>query len=86
MIYAVIPIETESEESLNESLLSLESPAYKEYAPRVFLVDFKGNSRELCEKLGIGEDPNFIEAIVLPFSGYYGFASSDLWQWVKANG
>ena len=85
MIYIVLPVEDASKGFLADAIQGLGFPTCKEYAPDIFFVDFKGTSRELCEKLGIGE-PGEIRGLVIPFSGFYGYASTDLWQWVKANG
>ncbi len=87
MIYIVVPVEDDGKDALEDAIQSSELPIYKDYAPNVFLVNFQGTSRELCKILGIGEeDSGFMTGVVVPFSGYYGFAASDFWQWIKANG
>lgn len=85
MIYVVIPVEDDSKESLETIIQDTGLPTYMGYAPNIFLVDFKGTSPELCEKVGIGE-PSEVTGLIVPLSGYYGYASTDFWQWVKANG
>ena len=85
MIYVVIPVEDNSKTSLEVTIQEAKLSTYKGYVPNVFLVDFKGTSLELCEKLGIG-DPGLITGLVVPLSGYYGYARADFWQWIKANG
>ncbi|MCX7112379.1 MAG: hypothetical protein NTX45_20070 [Proteobacteria bacterium] len=52
--------------------------------PGQWFVSFKGTSQQLSDLLGItkGETES---AIVLAVSGYYGRASTSIWEWLKAN-
>lgn len=49
-----------------------------------WLVAYDGTSRQLSDALGIS-DGNFGSALVLNFSGHWGRAPSDLWEWIAQN-
>jgi hypothetical protein len=46
-----------------------------------WLVSFEGTSRQLSDELGITEGDSG-SGVVLNFSGYWGRASKDLWEWI----
>ena len=84
MIYAVIPLGDQEEQSmeLKKRLEGLQ--AYFDYAPAVYFVAYDGPARELSEKLGYGrnaENP-LGTGVVLNIQTYYGFASRTLWDWM----
>jgi hypothetical protein len=47
-----------------------------------FLVSYPGTSKQLSEELEITEGING-NAVVLSFSGYWGRANPDIWEWVN---
>lgn len=49
-----------------------------------WLVNYDGTSRQLSDHVGI-TDGKLGSAIVLNFSGYWGRASKDIWEWLKVN-
>lgn len=54
-----------------------------------WLVSYDGTSRQLSEHVGIStpEGPGEMgSALVLNFSGYWGLASKDVWEWLKEHG
>jgi len=46
-----------------------------------WLVVFDGTSKQLSESLEIAQGR---EGVVLSFSGYFGYASKDIWEWIAA--
>jgi hypothetical protein len=49
-----------------------------------WFVSYDGTSRQLSDFIGITVPPN-APAIVLNFSGYWGRANPDVWEWLKVN-
>ncbi|GAB1393340.1 hypothetical protein MASR1M60_15030 [Rhodocyclaceae bacterium] len=49
-----------------------------------WIVAFNGTSKQLSDDLGISEG-GFGSVLVLNFSGYWGRASKDLWEWLDLN-
>jgi hypothetical protein len=47
-----------------------------------FLVKYAGTSKSLSDALGITDGANGA-AVVASLSGYYGRASTDVWEWMK---
>jgi hypothetical protein len=47
-----------------------------------WLVSFQGTSKQLADDIGITEG-NPCEGVVLNFSGYWGRATPDLWEWIN---
>ena len=80
MLYAVIPFE--SSPAFEEHLSELGKPVYKDYGPKVYFVSYTGTTRELAAALNLhnGESGT---GVVLPFSNYGGYASKDLWEWLR---
>lgn len=49
-----------------------------------WLIDHKGTTRELAEKLGIrGSDASGATGIAFPITNYSGRAPGDAWEWLK---
>jgi hypothetical protein len=40
--------------------------------------------KEICDRLGVTPDGKNGTAIVVKFSGYYGRAPTEIWDWIKA--
>ena len=51
-----------------------------------WLVAAEGTAREVSDKLGITgvEPPRVVSTVVFGVAGYYGRASSEMWEWVAA--
>ena len=51
-----------------------------------WLVAAEGTAREVSDRLGItGVDPpGIVSSVVFGVAGYYGRASSEMWEWVAA--
>lgn len=81
--FVVIPI------SGNTAKIDGALGAYKNKALKLdrgeWLVSYDGTSKQLSDDLGISNDDT-LSAIVIGFSAYWGRASADIWEWIKANG
>jgi len=49
-----------------------------------WLVSYEGTSKQLTDMLGISEG-KLGTVVALNFSGYWGRASKDIWEWLKEN-
>jgi hypothetical protein len=47
-----------------------------------WLVSFSGTSKQLSEEIGVSDGANG-GAVVLNFSGYWGYATNDIWEWIN---
>jgi hypothetical protein len=49
-----------------------------------WLISYDGTSKQLCDDLGAsnGEEGNIV---VLSFSGYWGWAGQDVWDWINVH-
>ena len=92
MFHIVIPIELNvlTEDSFSSLIETMTEAVFSLYAPSFYIVKFKGTSKELAHRLGIGEfeggnqQPHV--GLVIPFTKYYGYASASLWEWMEAHG
>lgn len=50
-----------------------------------WLVSFEGTSKQLSDELQISDGTLGVSAIVLNFSGYFGRAGKDIWEWIAVN-
>lgn len=52
-----------------------------------WLVAYEGTSKQLSDDLGISEkESGWPASLVLNFSGYWGRAGKDVWEWISVNG
>jgi hypothetical protein len=49
-----------------------------------WLVSGSGTAKDIADKLGVG-DAVKVQAIIYNVGGYYGFAPTTVWEWIKAN-
>ena len=81
-IFVIIPLDG------GDSGFSAKLAMFKNKAMRLpvgeWLVAYDGTSKQLSDELGISENGKS-SAIVVGFSAYWGRASSDVWEWIKAN-
>lgn len=80
--FVIIP--TETNPKLDEIVLSKFGKGSYQLPKGEWLVSYDGTSKQLCEEIGITDD-NVGGAIVLNFSGYWGLASKNIWEWLKEN-
>lgn len=102
MIYAIVPLNSTYDQSiaLKKKIEELESingedatlspfPAirhvYSDYAP-VYFVIYEGTTRELSDALGYGDDLSIGTGIVMRLSSNFGYASTNLWDWMEVHG
>ena len=57
--------------------------AYVSYAPRVYFVRFDGTAASLAAAIGFTAESNQQVGLVLPAKDGYGYAATDLWDWLK---
>lgn len=50
-----------------------------------WLVSFEGTSKQLSDDFGISDGAVGVSAVVLNFSGYFGRAGTDIWEWLSVN-
>ena len=48
-----------------------------------WLVSLKGTPKEVSDKIGISDGSNG-NAMIFAMSGYYGRATTEIWDWIKA--
>ena len=87
MIFAVIPIHTDQGEveNIGKKLKNLDIPVYDNTAPDVFFVSFSGNSGDLSDEIGFGDDESVGRGVVLRVSHRSGYAPGSLWEWIDNN-
>lgn len=51
--------------------------------PTQWLISAKGTAKEISEKLGIDDETPVGLAIILGIAGYWGRASTDVWEWMR---
>lgn len=49
----------------------------------VWLVAGNGTAKEISDRLGIGDEPPKVEAVVTSIDGYFGRAPVTVWDWLK---
>lgn len=50
-----------------------------------WLVSFDGTSKQLSDELQISAGEIGVPAAVLNYSGYFGRANKDIWEWISVN-
>lgn len=83
MIYAVVA--QAGAERLN-ALVAAHYPDHFAFRPSCWFVVEPLAAEDVSAKLGIsdGRQPG-VQAVVLPVTGYHGYASNDLWNWLRAH-
>ena len=99
MLYAVVPIQADGDQITAlrkriESLVNSNGPStlmarendvrvYIDAAPDLYFVVYPGTSRALADDIGYGNNPDIGLGVVIQVSSYYGYASSDIWDWLR---
>ena len=78
--FIVIPLSTDKE-SLNKAISEKFGNACYCLSNGDWLVSYVGTSKQLSDDLGLS-DGETGSAIVINFSGYWGYASNDIWEWL----
>lgn len=92
MIHLVIPIMenlTDAGKAYVDKVISDNVEAvFSGYAPQFYVVKYRGSSFDLSNLLGFGIKPEEVRGVVATISPHtcYGFARSDLWDWIEAHG
>ena len=82
MNFAVIPFDDPAYDLL-ERVQRVDQSAYVSYAPRVYFVRFDGTAASLAAAIGFTAESNQQIGLILPTKGGFGYADSDLWDWLK---
>ena len=47
-----------------------------------WLISYAGTSKQLSDELGISDGSNG-STVIVNFSGYWGYADNDIWEWLN---
>ena len=85
MIYMIVPFgeEDDHRDALTEKIKEGGNSIYEDEAPHAWFISYDGTSKELAEKLGLGDDPAVGTGIVVQVNRYNGYASKSLWEWME---
>ena len=75
--FVVIPLDDEVSQTLAEKIPQEFGNLCHALPRGEWIVAYEGTSRQLFEKIGIKN-----EIVIVNFSGYWGVASKDLWEWL----
>ena len=66
------------------ALKQLPEGTFYPFKSDTWFVEFEGTTTELSSKLGVlkGENGKGVVAVI---SSYYGFANTDIWEWLRAH-
>ena len=81
LIYAIIPFE--NGEKLRSRIDELGIPVCDVEAPAAYFVLYDGTTRKLSEAVGYGNDGDVGSGVVMRVSNYFGYASTELWEWLE---
>lgn len=82
-IFAIIGQPGENSENLPAAVAREFPASHLEIAPRTWLIAAAGTPIEVSNRLGVTDGTNG-SAVVLEVTGYYGRASTNIWNWIKA--
>ena len=81
-LYAVL-VESKNEE-IAEAIREKFPKAHYDFKDGQWFVAGEGTAREICDRLGAsGGDLDSI--VVVAVDGYYGYAQTDLWEWMRVS-
>ena len=86
MIYAVMALKQDGKLSVSVSEHQKTKSTFELYSPRVWFVDFDGTTEELRNLIWPDGEENSSTVgpgCTVPINDYGGFASRDLWGWLK---
>ena len=69
---------------LEQALTSAFPSDHIQIRPGQWFVVAPGTAREISDRLGVTPGTTSGAAVIVAVSGYYGRASTELWEWVKA--
>jgi hypothetical protein len=88
-IFVLLPQNEAAQRNLPPAVARVYPDDHKQLANHNWLVAGKGTAQDVSEKLGIHkpDEPAASEVgtvMVLEIASYYGLATNDIWNWVKA--
>ena len=81
MLYAIIPFEPGGK--LRSRIDALGIPVCDVEALAAYFVSYDGTTRTLSEAVGYGNDEEAGTGVVMRISNYFGYASTELWEWLE---
>lgn len=82
-IFVVIPVQKNNAQLQNVIKEKFSQESFK-LSQGEWIISYSGTSKGLCDALGITDGKNG-SAVVFSTLGYYGRASSELWEWLQLN-
>lgn len=58
-------------------------PNNYQITPTQWLISAKGTAQQISSVLGVSDEKPVGSAVILAIAGYWGRASSDLWEWMR---
>ena len=80
VLYAIVPFEPG--EKLRSRIDALGVPVCDVEAPAAYFVWYDGTTRKLSEAVGFGNDGDVGSGVVIRVANYFGYASTELWEWL----
>lgn len=81
-LYAVL-VEPNNEE-IAEAIRREFGGAHYDFKDGQWFVAGDGTAKQICDKLGASSG-DLDSIVVVSISGYFGYAQSDLWEWMAAS-
>ena len=83
MVYVVLLFQGDKS-SFREKITAIDQSAYLGYANEgTYFISSSGPASVLAERLGFGADKSPELGVVLGVSDHFGFASAELWKWIR---
>jgi hypothetical protein len=83
--FVIIPTTTNDSSSLDKAIENQFGKKCYRLPRGEWLVSFAGTSRQLSDELGVSEGEVGVAAAVFNYSGYFGRANKDIWEWIAVN-
>ena len=79
-----VVISTKNADAVREEVYRFPDLKAYELKDDTWFVSYDGTTRELAEKIGIRQG-RIGSGVVILVGAYAGYASTDLWEWLRAN-
>jgi hypothetical protein len=83
-LFIVATTSTLSEKALKEKIARHFPYDNYEIGKGQWLISYPGIARTLFERLAEGDQGSIVDTVTFGISGYYGYASQELWEWIAA--
>ena len=83
MIYMIVSFEEgDNRDVLANKIKEVGKSICEDEAPHAWFVSYDGTSKELADKIELGDNPEVGTGIVVQVNRYNGYASESLWEWM----